>query len=478
MERIKDRKLVVVSNRLPVRTAQDENGKWEVQPSPGGLVTALNPVLEKNHGTWIGWVGCPTDDTIGPVLEEASRQHPYKLKHVALSEEDEALYYRGFSNEALWPLFHDLLGYCKFESEAWERYREINARFADAILPELDGETIAWVHDYQLCLAGQALRERGVEGPVIYFLHIPFPTPDLFRRLPWRSEILDGLLHYDLLGFQTRRDRENFVACAIDLMGAEGVEEQEHHTVLHYRGRTIHAGNWAISIDYDEFHDAARSKAIADEAWYFHEYFGDRILILGLDRLDYTKGIPERFLAFERLLEKYPDVRGRVSLYQCVVPSRTHVPDYQDLKRTIDELVGRINGRFSAAGWVPVHYAYRSLNRNQLLGRYRACEIAIITPLRDGMNLVAKEYCSSCVDDRGVLVLSEFAGAADEFADGALLVNPYDLEKTADTMYAAINMDPAERNERIKKLRHRVQTHDVHAWVRKIFRAARLVADS
>jgi len=472
MDGFDGRRLVVVSNRLPVRTERTEDGGWQVYPSPGGLVTALNPVLAKTSGTWIGWVGTETDDAIAPVLAKASKDHPCALVHVPLSEEDEALYYRGFSNESIWPLFHDLLGYCRFEQPAFDRYVEINRRFADAAAREAGEDGVIWIHDYQLCLAGKELRDRGATNPLVFFLHIPFPSPDLFRRLPWRQQMIEGLIAYDLVGFQTRRDRDNFAASVVDLCGGTIIGDEGAYLVIEVNGRRIHVGNWAISIDYDEFHDAARSQSVTDEAWYFHEFFGDQTIILGLDRLDYTKGIPERFLAFERLLEKYPELHGQVSLYQCVVPSRTHVPDYQDLKRTIEELVGRINGRFSQQGWVPLHYAFRSLNRTELLARYRACEIALVTPLRDGMNLVAKEYCTACVDRRGVLVLSEFAGAAEELGAHALLVNPFDVEQTADAMHRAINMGEEERHQRIEALRAQVREHDVHRWVREIFESA------
>lgn len=464
----RQRNLVVVSNRLPVRLEEEEDGQQRIVPSPGGLVTALNPVLNRNKGTWVGWIGTETEVDVDELLRNSKSDFPYQLKSIPLTEEEENLYYRGFSNETIWPLFHDLLGYCKFDNETWLKYQEINERFADKVAEVAEPDDFIWVHDYQLCLVGKYLRRKGLRNPLLFFLHIPFPSPDLYRRLPWRQELIEGLVEYDTLGFHTHRDRENFVNSVESLFDSAERSDSDKFTTLSIGNRRVRAGSWPISIDYNEFNEHAASKEVADAAWLFHEAFGPRTIILGLDRLDYTKGIPERFLAFERLLEKYPDVHEQVSLYQTVVPSRTHVPDYQDLKKVIDELVGRINGRYSRAGWIPVHYTYRSFSRTELIGRYRACEIALITPLRDGMNLVCKEYCSSCVDNRGVLILSEFAGAAEELQMGALLVNPYDVEKTADAIYQAIRMNPEERQRRMTLLREHIRQNDVHQWVESI----------
>ena len=467
------RHLVVVSNRLPVKM-EKQGEDWQVTPSHGGLVTALNPVLQRSHGTWIGWNGAEYDDQVDRALEDASRHLPYHLKGVPLTEEEEDLYYRGYSNEVLWPLFHDLLGYCKFNADTWEMYCKINERFADRIIETAEPGDVVWVQDYQLCLVGHYLRRKGFTNPVLFFLHIPFPSCDLFRRLPQRLELIGALCAYDTVGMHTRQDRNNFVETVCYMFDDVGVRETDDTATLFFGERRLKVGNWPISIDFDEFHDMARSEEVAKESWLFHENFEERKIIFGLDRLDYTKGIPERLEAFERLLEKYPDMHGDVSLYQCVVPSRTHVPDYQNLKDHIEMLVGRINGRFSKAGWVPIHYAYRTLNRRELLGRYHACELALITPLRDGMNLVCKEYVTSCVNDRGVLVLSEFAGAAEQLGEGALLVNPFDTEGTADTIYRALKMPKSERLERIQGLREVVRKHDIHRWVRSIFTAADL----
>ncbi|MEQ8821903.1 MAG: trehalose-6-phosphate synthase [Sumerlaeia bacterium] len=461
-----ERRLVVVSNRLPIRIFEEEGGGKSVRVSPGGLVTALTPILERQRGTWIGWVGGEEDDEIRGLIRQASDDLPYDIKSVPLSEGEVETYYRGFSNETIWPLFHDLLGYAKFEKPNWESYFEINERFARKAAEAVESSSdLIWIQDYQLLLVAHHLRRMGIENPLAHFLHIPFPTPDLFRRLPWRREVIKGLLKFDLLGFQTLRDRRNFVACVRDMQPNARIEIGRRVTsITSDGGRVVKIGNWPISIDYNDFNQAASSREAAQAAWYFHEHYERRKIVLGVDRLDYTKGIPERMLAFERLLEKYPECRGKVCLHQIVVPSRTHVPDYQDLKSLLDTLVGRINGRFTAPGYVPIHYLYRSLNRVDLIGRYKASEIALITPLRDGMNLVCKEYCASKTDNEGILVLSEFAGAAEQMAKGALMVNPFDQEGVVDALHRAISMPYQERIERMQRLRAEVRRNDVHRW--------------
>ena len=466
-----DRRLVVVSNRLPVVVEQEE-GQWRARPGSGGLVTALAPVMRDVQGLWIGWPGCGGEAPLDELFGALAGEQGYALAPVSLSEEEVERYYRGFSNEALWPLFHDLLGNCRFSLENWRTYSEVNRRFAEVIAGKSTEEDILWVHDYQLTLVGSYLRRLGAQRTIGFFLHIPFPSLDLFRRLPWKETILRGLLEYDLIGFQTLRDRRNFVACITNLIPeVEVVSRQRHVTLLRYRERLVKAGHFPISIDFEEFNGPAGSKEVADAAWYLHENLQGRQLLLGVDRLDYTKGIPERFLALERALEKYPQLKRSISLLQVVVPSRTLVPDYQNLKELLDQLAGRINARFAEAGWIPIHYVFRSLDRVQLLAHYRASEIALITPLRDGMNLVAKEYCASSVDNQGVLILSEFAGAADQLGREALLVNPYDIDSTADAIHRAFAMSGEERQRRMQRMREEVKRNDVHRWVRRFLEA-------
>jgi trehalose 6-phosphate synthase len=460
-----NKRLVVVSNRLPI-VIGDEEGKWGISPGSGGLVTALAPVMRENRGVWIGWPGCGEEAPLRELFEGFGQEQGYRLEAVPLSSEEVERYYRGFSNEALWPLFHDLLGYCNFSLENWRTYQEVNRRFAEVVAEASRPDDFVWVHDYQLTLVGACLRELGVKQTLAFFLHIPFPSTDLFRRLPWKNEIIRALMAYDLVGFQTLRDRRNFVSCVTALLPeVEVVIRKRYHTLLRYGRRTIKVGHFPISIDFDEFNQGARAKDVEEAAWYLHENLHGRQLVLGIDRLDYTKGIPERFLAFERALEKYPEMHQKISLLQVVVPSRTLVPDYQNLKELLDQLAGRINARFAEQGWIPIHYVFRSLERTQLLAHYRTSEIALITPLRDGMNLVAKEYCAASVDQNGVLILSEFAGAADQMGRGALLVNPYDIDGTADAIHRAFAMEPEERRRRLAVLQADLRRQDVHRWV-------------
>ncbi len=458
------RRLLVVSNRLPVAVI-DDNGNWKVGPGAGGLVTALAPVMRENRGVWVGWPGCGSEAPAVSLIEAYSTQQDYDLKPVILAEEDVRKFYRGFSNQTIWPLFHDLLGHCTFDAEGWVAYVDVNRRFAEVVAGLIEPHSFVWVHDYQLMLVGYFLREMDINHHISFFLHIPFPSRDLFRRLPWKSDIIQSLLEYDHIGFQTRYDWRNFIQCVKAFVPGATIKNYKKESIVTYGNRAIRLGTYPISIDFNEFNEAAKTKEVADAAWFVHENVKSSILVLGLDRLDYTKGIPERFMSFERMLEKYPDVQENISLIQIVVPSRLRVPDYRNLKENLDSLAGRINGRFSRHGWIPIHYMFRTLDRTQLLGHYRACEIALITPLRDGMNLVSKEYCASSIDNDGILILSEFAGAAEQMAKGAIVVNPYDIEGTADAIYSAYIMDPEERRQRMRILRAEVRRNNVKKWI-------------
>ena len=462
--RVKWKRLFIVSNRLPVVIEQDGEN-LHIHPGAGGLITALTPIMKKSRGLWAGWPGPVEKEAVGDLLNEVGRKQSFDLAPVFLTQEDIEKYYHGFSNKAIWPLFHDLLGHCKFNLEDWNTYVDVNHRFAETISQFIRPKDFLWIHDYQLMLVGHHLKKLGIKRPLAFFLHIPFPSLDLFRRLPWKREVIRALMEYDLLGFQTLRDRRNFTQCVKAFIPEVWVTIKRRLSFLQYGERTVKAAHFPISIDFKEFDQGARTEEAAQAAWYLHENLPGRQLLLGLDRLDYTKGIPERFLAFERALEKYPDLQEKISLVQVLVPSRTQLAGYQKLKETLDGLVGRINAKFSKHGWIPIHYVFQSLDRAQLLGHYKACEIAFITPLRDGMNLVAKEYCAASIDNNGVLILSEFAGAADQLSKGALIANPYDIEGMADTIHRAYHMDTDERRRRMRLLRAEIRRNDVYRWV-------------
>ena len=466
-------RLVIVSNRLPVVFERTGSG-LRSRPGSGGLVTALAPVLRDRGGIWIGWSGLP--DTEQPEVEQllgdTSSAAGYTLRSVPLTEAELELYYHGFANEILWPLFHDLQSHCNFDPAYWTAYREVNQKFARHITGTAAEDDFVWVHDYHLMLAGSALRELGMRNPLGFFLHIPFPPPDIFIKMPWRFHVLHSLLDFDLLGFQTMRDKRNFVQCVRMLLPEVPVRVEGGFHILQHHQREVRAGVFPISIDVREFQRLAASNEVSESAWYIHESLPDREIVLGVDRLDYTKGIPYRLEAFRDLLRRYPEVRERITLVQVVVPSRTDIPEYHDLKIEIERLVGEINGEFTTSGWVPIHYLYRHLTRGELLGYYRTAEIALVTPIKDGMNLVAKEYIACNIEYNGVLILSEFAGAAAQLHRDALLVNPYDIEGTADALYAAFTMDHDERRRRMRRMRATVRRYDIYRWVESFLDAA------
>ena len=465
-------RLVVVSNRLPVVLTRKGTG-WNVEPGSGGLVTALAPVLRNRGGLWIGWAGTAGGDEIPDVLTRAAEGIGYSLAPVPLSPIEEANYYRGFSNEILWPLFHDLQSHCNFDPDYWESYQLVNHKFARVVADNTRPDDFVWVHDYHLMLAARELRSMGVKSKLGFFLHIPFPPLDIFVKLPWRFEILLALLQYDIIGFQTMRDRRNFMQCLRALIGQAESSGRGQVCELQLERETLRVGAFPISIDFKAFEDEAGSRQVAESAWHVHENLPNRQIVLGIDRLDYTKGIPYRLEAFRHLLVHHPELRNRITLVQVVVPSRRGIPEYEALKTDIERLVGDINGQFTGqSGWIPIHYLYRSLTRYELLGYYRAAEIALITPFKDGMNLVAKEYCASSLEESGVLILSEFAGAAAELQRGALLVNPYDIVRVSDALHQAFHMPPAERHARMRRLRQGIRKRDIFWWVDSFLNAA------
>lgn len=466
--------LFVVSNRLPIVLKREADKKLSVSPGAGGLITALAPPLRSKGGKWVGWAGIAdlTNAELKPVVKQASKQNGFEIEAVPLTAEDVDGYYNGFSNEVIWPLFHDLQSHCNFVPEYWDHYQNVNAKFAAAIKKSCKAEDFIWVHDYQLMLLGQELRKEQVKNKTGFFLHIPFPPLDIFLKLPWRFQIIRALLEYDLVGFQTMRDKRNFIQCVRTLLKDVRFESSKAMHVLKVGSREVRVGCFPISIDFDEFERLAQTEEVAKQAWIIHERLPERKLILCVDRLDYTKGITYRLEAFKMLLQNYPKLCGQVSLVQIVVPSRTNIPKYRDLKNSIDKQVSEINSLFTHEGWIPIHYLYRSLTRKELLAYYRTSEIAFVTPIKDGMNLVAKEYVASNIEENGVLILSEFAGAVAQLHEDALLVNPYDVLGMAEALYQAYTMSDEERYERMRRMRSQVKRHDIYKWVRSFLHAA------
>ncbi len=446
-------------------------------PGSGGLVSALVPILRQRGGTWIGWPGMAADDGLDEVLADVSTGCGYALKAVHLNAEEVENFYEGFSNAVVWPLFHDLQSLCDFDPEYWRTYLAVNRKFMTAILANANDDDFVWVHDYHLMTVAAEMRSAGSRARLGFFLHIPFPSLDLFAKLPWCSQLIDALLQFDVIGFQTMRDRNNFLQCirafspSVDCQGKGAV------CTASVGKRSVRIGAFPISIDFGAIERQAALPEVANKASDLHRLLPGRKLLLGIDRLDYTKGIPHRVEAFANLLHRYPEMRERISLIQVVVPSRLEIRDYKNLKNTIERLVGRINGEYmKPGGWVPVWYVYGSLTTTDLLAYYRAADIALVTPLRDGMNLVAKEYCASNIEEDAVLILSQFAGAAAELRRDALLVNPYDIEGVAEAIRTAFNMSVEERRARMRRLRRTIQRHDLFYWAES-FLAAALASD-
>jgi trehalose 6-phosphate synthase len=475
-------RLVVVSNRLPVILSNEE-GEWTTQAGHGGLVSALDPVLRHDGGIWVGWPGVVDDNASeadrrawDELLKRAGDDRGYKFIPVLLSARQMREFYAGFANEVLWPLFHNLDERCVFEPAYWRAYDDANARFAEVIVDRSSTEDFIWVHDYQLIMVAHHLRQRG-QRRIGFFLHIPFPSLESFLKLPWRAEILLGLLDYDLVGFQTERDRLSFLDCVARLVRGAHVDfdgaNRNGIAEVHLEGRVTRVGTFPIGIDVKRLQERAASEDVEAAIRRLRLDIGNRALILGVDRLDYTKGIPERLLAFQYLLTSSPELWERVTLLQIVEPSREIVPEYQGLKEHIDRMVGAINGDFGTPGWVPIRYLYRSVCAPDLLALYRIAGVALVTPLKDGMNLVAKEYCACQLDEPGALVLSEFAGAAAQLHEHAFLVNPYDVEGAGRSLQQALTLGRDARRVRMDALRRIVSDTDVFWWTRLFLETAR-----
>ncbi len=466
-------RLIVVSNRLPYVAEKQSGHKWVLKPGSGGLVTALLPVLRDRGGVWIGWSGIASDVTHPEdMFGEAASDAGYELTPVALSQDEVDKYYHGYSNEILWPLFHDLQTRCDFDPEYWHAYVKVNRKFAEALAGKCLKDDFVWIHDYQLMDVAHHLRSEGFMTNLAFFLHIPFPSPDILMKLPERHALLTSLLAYDLVGFQTVRDRRNFLQCVKTLIKNSRVRAEGNLYLVQHEGREMRVGTFPIGIDAAGFANRAAAPEVEERVREIRARYSDRQIVLGLDRLDYTKGIPERLRAFADLLERFPEVRRSIHLFQVVIPSRGGISEYEGLKMKIERLVGEINGRYSEVGWVPIHYFYRSLPPDELLAFYRAADVALITPLKDGMNLVAKEYCACSLEEEAVLILSQFAGAAAQLGKSALVVNPYDVEQTADALYNAVRMPVGERRFRMRKLRRNVRDQNVFWWVDSFMRAA------
>ena len=446
--------LVIVANRLPVDRVYEEDGTPGWRRSPGGLVSALEPVLRSNDGAWIGWPG-GTEEGLEPFTEDG-----LKLIPVALSAEEIENFYEGFSNGTLWPLYHDLVAKPEFHRPWWEAYVEVNQRFAAAAAEVAAEGATVWVQDYQLQLVPQLLRDLRPDLRIGFYLHIPFPPTELFQQLPWRRQILEGLLGADLIGFQLAGGAANFVRLVRQRVGHRTLRD----TIDLPDGRRVRASNFPISIDASGFEELARSESVGRRAADIRSALGDpETVFLGIDRLDYTKGIHARLRAFGELVSDGKLDVGQAVFVQVATPSRERVEQYRLLRDEIDRLVGRLNGDLGRIGKPAISYMHSSFPREEMAALYRAADVMVVTPYRDGMNLVAKEYVACRYDDDGALVLSEFAGAADELRQ-AWLVNPYDLNGMKTALLAASEAEPRERTRRMRAMRKQVMENDVAHW--------------
>jgi len=446
-------RLVIAANRLPLRRVSNEQGvAWE--RSPGGLVSAMQPVIERQGALWVGW-----DGGVGRSPSPRSMKlGNLAVASVRLSKSEVSGYYQGFCNGTLWPLYHDAIQTPEFHRDWWQPYKEVNARFARTIVRHAAKGATLWLHDYHLQLVPQMVRQTRPDVRIGFFLHIPFPPEELFAWLPWRSAILRGLLGADVCAFQTEASASNFSRVARRYTSAEGTDRE-----ITLNGHDIRCVSAPISVDADEFERLARTETVKRRAAEIRTRLGGRRILLSVDRLDYTKGIAVRLRAIEELLGKGLVSADDVVHVQIAVPSREEAIGYDEVRKEVEQTVGRINGMFSEPGMSAVHYFRRTLSREELVAYYVAADVMVVTPLRDGMNLVAKEYIASRVDHTGVLVLSEFAGAARELRR-ALQVNPRDIDAFCGVLLEALKLPPRDAKMRMAVLRTQVRRHDVFYW--------------
>ncbi|GAA4313530.1 bifunctional alpha,alpha-trehalose-phosphate synthase (UDP-forming)/trehalose-phosphatase [Nibribacter koreensis] len=450
-------KTIIISNRLPIKVQRKEEG-LAYETSEGGLATGLGSIYKEGDNVWIGWPGLFFEDE-AEEQEVTLSLKSQSMHPVFLTESEIKEFYEGFSNETLWPSFHYFSQYTVYDDVYWEAYQHVNRKFCQAVMQVAQpGDTI-WVHDYQLLLLPAYLREAFPDSSIGFFQHIPFPSFEVFRMLPWREQLLKGILGADLIGFHTYDDVRHFLSSVSRIIGmntAQGMIDNGY--------RQIMVDAFPMGIDYEKYAQLAASPEMKEKLIPYNEALSGQKVILSIDRLDYSKGIPARLQAFELLLQEYPEFREKVTLFMLVVPSRDQVEKYKQLKETIDELVGRINSSYRTISWNPIQYFYRSFPIEELSALYTVADIALITPMRDGMNLVCKEFVASKLDQKGVLILSEMAGAAKELSD-ALIINPNDLGQMVQAMREAMTMPEAEQQIRMQHMQDILKRYDIHQWV-------------
>jgi len=450
-------KVVIVSNRLPVTIKQADEG-LAFHPSAGGLATGLGSIYKQGENIWLGWPGNEYTDP-EEQKEIAGNLRKDNMAPVFLSAQDIEDYYEGFSNRTIWPLFHYFTEYAVYEERLWNAYKAVNMKFRDAVLEHAGPDDTIWLHDYQLLLLPSLLREALPNARIGFFQHIPFPSYEIFRLMPWREEILEGMLGADLIGFHTYDDMRHFLSSVSRIMGYGSTMGN-----IKIHNRLIAVDSFPMGIDYEKFAQATHSPETIDKLKRYFQILSNQKIVLSIDRLDYSKGIKQRLKAFEMFLEQNEAYIGNVSLVLIVVPSRVKVDQYQQLKEEIDTLVGRINGRFSRMDWNPIHYFYRAFSFHALSALYSSAQVAMITPLRDGMNLVCKEFIASKLDKRGVLILSEMAGSAKELSE-AILINPNNIRQIVAALKQALEMPEEEQIARNEEMQSKLKRYNIHRWV-------------
>lgn len=451
-------KTIIVSNRLPVKIIEN-NGSLEFKPSEGGLATGLGSIYRQGNNMWLGWPGMEVaeEEHQQKIVQELAKMN---LSPVFLTQDEINLYYEGFSNETLWPVFHYHPTYAVYEQSYWDNYLQVNQKFKDCILKIAEpGDTI-WVHDYQLLLLPGLIREEMPEMSIGFFLHIPFPSYELFRLIPWRAEILENMLGADLLGFHTFDDVRHFTSSVSHLLPVHSSANE-----INFNDRQVVAETFPMGIDDKKFEMLTQNEEVQANIQTLKESFNELKMILSIDRLDYSKGIIQRLQAFDLLLQKNDEYKEKVVLYMIIVPSRDTVPRYKELRDEIDKVVGNINSRYRTLNWIPIHYYYRSFPIEMLSALYSFAEVCLVSPMRDGMNLVSKEYVASRTNNTGVLILSEMAGAAKELID-ALIVNPNNIGEVYKSMIQALNMPAEEQRRRMQAMREVVSKFNIRHWVK------------
>lgn len=451
-------KTIIVSNRLPIKIQRNEKRQLEYHTSAGGLATGLGSIYKEGNNIWIGWPGLVSTrkDEKAEITEGIANEN---MAPVFLTDEDIKDFYEGFSNETLWPNFHYFIQYAIYDPKLWEAYKRVNRKFVDEIAKHCDPDDTLWIHDYQLMLVPGMLRERFPEASIGFFLHIPFPSYEIFRLIPWRKELLHGVLGSDLIGFHTYDDMRHFLSSTSRLIGLSNTQGQ-----VTVGNRTVMVDSFPMGIDYAKYAENAASPEALEREVHYRISLGDQKLILAIDRLDYSKGIPQRLKAFELFFERYPQYRDKISLIMVVVPSRDQVGKYKELKEEVDRMVGHINGRYGKINWTPIHFFYRSFPLEELSAFYRMADVALVTPMRDGMNLVCKEFIASKINKKGVLILSEMCGASKELSD-SILINPNDIDQIVEALYRALTMPEDEQIAHITNMQNSLKRYNITHWV-------------